>query len=146
MNIFNVKKTAKAIKNEEISEPIKFFYFFIFSISTMSSTFIKPNNTTDIVYEIAYYSIALIGLIFCFFSNKNNDNQSFIERFVILSIPAVFSSLLYFAFVVGLILSTFFLFGIKIQNIEAILPYLNTLPHAVCIIIYIRIYLALKKI
>ena len=145
MNIFSLKKTTMSIKDNKLTENKKFLYFFIFSMGTMAPAFLKGNET-EIAYDIAYYLIALTGLMFCFFSNKNNDNNNFIERFVILSIPSYISSLFYFVFLSCIIFGGFLLFDIKVDNINYFLPYLNALPHLVCVFIYIRIYCALKSI
>jgi len=145
MTIFNLKKTIISIQDNKLTENKKFLYFFIFSLGTIAPAFLKGNET-EIAYDIAYYLIALTGLIFCFFSNKNNDNDNFIERFVILSIPAYISSLFYFVFFSCIIFGGVLLFDVKVDNINYFLPYLNALPHLVCVFIYIRLYCAFQSI
>ena len=152
MNIFSIKKTEIAIKEKTLTEKLKFKYFFILCLFSIvpfldpSSSEIETQIPFKMYYDMAYVMVILLGLYFTYKTNEKNDNQNYIERFILLSLPTVLSTLVMF-----LIIAIPVLIGISILTLSEpfllnLLSIAYLLPHVISMIIFKRISTSLTQV
>tara|TARA_A100001015_G_scaffold231709_1_gene262410 strand:+ start:4163 stop:4612 length:450 start_codon:yes stop_codon:yes gene_type:complete len=121
MSILSTKKTIKHIKLNLLTENEKFKYFYTLSILSSLSILENPiSSTTNINKwsDTLYFIIVILGIYFCFHTNKKGDHSQFIERFLIISLPVILQHLMGLFFLLSSALVFFHLFKFSIPNLN----------------------------
>jgi hypothetical protein len=93
MYLWNYNKLADDFKNDKVTEQEKFKYFFLnLLIGYFFLELLQYSQTKNPTLEnIILSSIGILGTIIAvsilYKKNKQNDNRTFIERYICLSIP-----------------------------------------------------------
>ena len=93
MYLWNTKKLAVSLRNDEVGEKEKFKYFIVLliilgpPISFGLLEELEELHWVDVVSSLAMLTIVIIGSLKSFRTNCAGDNKNFIERFVCLAVP-----------------------------------------------------------
>jgi hypothetical protein len=140
MNFINDKELALRFKNDAVPSRERLIYLILFALPLYvltSQFFIQISAAEETRYfhhilDSSLIVLNLIGIIFCYRTNRDGDNVEFIERFVSLSFPI-------FVRYGGVLIGCFLLFGLAYYNkpefaeIEIIQGYVNVDEAITCV-------------
>ena len=123
MHFFSTRKLALKIRDDRLSETEKFRYLegvVVIQSFTIFSSLVQNGEPLLGTWSVGVLGVVFILLILFYCRELNNrfDGKNLIERFVILSFPAMVTAFLLFL-VIGGILGTYFVFEIFDMNLSA---------------------------
>ena len=123
MHFFSTRKLALKIRDDRLSETEKFRYLVgvvVIQSFTIFSSLVQNGEPLLGTWSVGVLGVVFILLILFYCRELNNrfDGKNLIERFVILSFPAMVTAFLLFL-VIGGILGTYFVFEIFDMDLSA---------------------------
>jgi hypothetical protein len=121
MNFFKDRELAQRLRNNQVSEKEKFIYLLI-NLMAISIASCLPSS--EIIEELLYLSLTIIGTIFCYKVNAKGDNQNYIERYISLGVPIAIQVIILmipFSFILSFLFIKFSSIIGNNENIEVII-------------------------
>ncbi len=138
MYFWNTKQLAEDIKDNQVDEKDKMYYYLITLVFWNLSIFLTGGSTDEIyassiIEAILVSAVAIIGTLITFSTNKGSHGVDYISRVIMLSIPLSIKVVIFF----------FLFFVIDGGDSMSMIPMMNLIAE---ILVYWRINLYLKYI
>jgi hypothetical protein len=112
MYFWNVDKLAEDFQEGRVDEKERFKYYFAYmvtlaAVQLLESFHSHPYEITDLISGISWLVITGIGILLCYRTNRNGDNNDFVGRMICLTWP-IGIKLLVFAVPTGILFVVFY--------------------------------------
>lgn len=132
MYFWDIKSLASDLKENRLTqkEQLKYYLFFMLAEVVILDLNTDSSFSTPTLNWIAFgleFIITLLGILWCYKTNRQGDNKDFIIRMICLGLPIGIRIL-----VISIIISTFFFFLFRFKLGETFILYMANISYVVC--------------